>query len=996
MKSKIKLFQKITLENLMLHEHTKVDFAKEPITLITGANGSGKTQVLDGVIICIGYTPGRSKAKGIGSLVGKNGDHAKVTLEMANPIIDGRRTIQTLDNDLNAVINSDIFKITAKVSKEDSNIIYSLNNSRKIIRGRMVTRGDIRRIFESIGVRGDNRLAFTGEGTVDEFASKSARRKLDVLLEVTGLKQYREEVISSQETLKASIQEIEPIKRKHETERKLLTLWNDALNILKQKKNLMQTKTKLETELAWSYVEQIDKRLESLNKERLKILKQRSDNEHAIYKIQEEITVLKNNLEVLDEEYQLIEEQERVKDRKAITLETQLEYEVENIKNFEREIYRYVEQRKAMEKIIASKDLSEKDRKLRDKQEILFIKTKKLSLVQGKYLKAEKELLKLKQQVTLEPDFNLYSADDEVYSSSRLTKYEQDMVIASKRFKQIVSKKSIADELLGPIISLIHIKDEHKGWETGVKNIIGKNLYAFIAKTDNAYRLAKRIYDETWPRWKPPISVFKVSAEDAKKANTIIKKPQYKEIYAAAMNLIDGNPYAVGFLKNMNRNVLAEDKYDPVILTKIAKTAKVNILTKSGKSFFLKQGGFGRPPAPMKNKLGWTIKSSKETARYQSYDDRKTRVDIARLERERRELKIDEIKVLGEMSKLHQEIQALGMPDEKIIGKIETIQEIVGSIEAKIKECEIHKDEIKIELIEAQETVSAYFGKKNDIKFRIKELQGILQLKTIEVSGYKEKDTRLFTLELQFDSDYEKYAEDKKERVVIAERKGDRPSEIRGITEIRDELSRIEGHLDSISISDVDEDKIEAQRIKVDSLKQYMVDREEHITNLRADLDARLAFWNGELREIIEKITHSMRLLLGGIFKSIQLRVTNINKPEDAGLHIEAITKGKDYRDFRELSGGEKVLAIEGLILAMHTLTDSPIHAIDEFTQRLDEKNKSLAFSIAVRTQKLAGENSRYVPQFILLCPEAIDVELTNNINHLVVSELKVMKVEPK
>ncbi|MHA1366104.1 MAG: AAA family ATPase [Candidatus Heimdallarchaeota archaeon] len=77
MKSKIKLFQKITLENLMLHEHTKVDFAKEPITLITGANGSGKTQVLDGVIICIGYTPGRSKAKGIGSLVGKNGDHAK-------------------------------------------------------------------------------------------------------------------------------------------------------------------------------------------------------------------------------------------------------------------------------------------------------------------------------------------------------------------------------------------------------------------------------------------------------------------------------------------------------------------------------------------------------------------------------------------------------------------------------------------------------------------------------------------------------------------------------------------------------------------------------------------------------------------------------------------------------------------------------------------------------------------------------------------------------
>ena len=996
MSSKIKLFQKITLENLMLHEYTKVDFAKEPITLITGANGSGKTQILDGIIICIGYTPNRSKAKGIGSLVGKNDDFAKVTLEMANPIVDERRAIQTLDNDLNSIINFDIFKITARVSKEESKIVYSINNSRKIIRGRMVTRGDIRRIFESIGVRGDNRLAFTGEGTVDEFASKSARRKLDVLLEVTGLKQYREEVISSQETLKASIQEIEPIKRKHETERKLLTLWNDALNILKQKKNLMQMKTKLETEKAWSYVERIDKQLESLNKGRVKILKQRSDNEHAIYKLEEELGLLKSNLEVLDEEFQLIEEQERVKERRAITLETQLEYEVENVKNFEREISRYIEQRKAMEKIIATKNLSEKDRKLRDKQEILVIKTKKLSLVQGKYMKVEKELLELKKHITLEPDFNVYSADDEVYSSNRLTNYEQDMVDASKRFHQIVSKKSIADELLGPIISLIRIKDEHKGWETAVKNTIGKNLYAFIAKTDDAYRLAKRIYDETWPRWKPPITVFKVSDMDAKKANTTIQKPQYKEIYAAAMNMIDGNPFAVGFLKSINRNVVAEDKYDPVILTKIAKTAKVNILTKSGKSFYLRHGGFGRPPAPMKNKLGWTIKPSIETARHVSYDDRKTRVEIARLEKERRDLKIDEIKVLREISKLHQEIQALGMPDEKIIGKIETIQEIIATIEAKMKECGIHKNEIKLELIDAQEIVSTYFSKKNDIKFRIKELQGTLQLKTIEVSGNKEKDSRLFALELQFDSEYEKFAEDKKERVVIAERKGDRPSEVRGIIEIRDELSRIEGHLDSISISDVDEDKIEAQRIKVESLKKYMIDREEHITNLRADLDARLAFWNGELREVIEKITHSMRLLLGGIFKSIQLRVTSINKPEDAGLHIEAITKGKDYRDFRELSGGEKVLAIEGLILAMHTLTDSPIHAIDEFTQRLDEKNKSLAFSIAVRTQKLAGENSRYTPQFILLCPEAIDVELSNNINHLVVSELKVMKVEPK
>ncbi|MHA1557748.1 MAG: AAA family ATPase, partial [Candidatus Heimdallarchaeota archaeon] len=354
MENKVTLFQKITLDNLMLHEYTEVDLAKESITLITGANGSGKTQILDGIIICIGHIPTRAKAKGIGSLVGKNGKHAKVTLELANPIADGRRVIATMDKDLNAVINSDRFVINAKISRNDSSIIYSLNNSRTIIRGRLVSRRDIRRIFESIGVRGDNRLAFTGEGTVDEFASKSAKRKLDVLLDVTGLKQYREEVIASQETLRTSIQEIEPLKRKLETEGKLLNLWNDALNILKQKKKLMIMKTHLQNEMAWSYVIRLEKRVESLNKERLKILKQRSDNESAIQKKDEETLVLKRKLNSLDDELSSFEEQQRVKNRRVITLETQLENDSDNIASFKKEITRYIEQKQQMESLLAN------------------------------------------------------------------------------------------------------------------------------------------------------------------------------------------------------------------------------------------------------------------------------------------------------------------------------------------------------------------------------------------------------------------------------------------------------------------------------------------------------------------------------------------------------------------------------------------------------------------------------------------------------------------
>ncbi|MHA1155800.1 MAG: hypothetical protein ACTSQK_06785 [Candidatus Heimdallarchaeota archaeon] len=42
----------------------------------------------------------------------------------------------------------------------------------------------------------------------------------------------------------------------------------------------------------------------------------------------------------------------------------------------------------------------------------------------------------------------------------------------------------------------------------------------------------------------------------------------------------------------------------------------------------------------------------------------------------------------------------------------------------------------------------------------------------------------------------------------------------------------------------------------------------------------------------------------------------------------------------------------------------------------------------------MASESSRFIPQFMLLCPEALDVKLSDSIHHVVVSEMKVMKAE--
>ncbi|MCF2142487.1 MAG: AAA family ATPase [Candidatus Heimdallarchaeota archaeon] len=992
-----KLFRKLVLENLMLHDNTTIDLAKEAITLITGANGSGKTQILDGLIICLGYIPQRAKGKGIGSLVGERDEFARVSLTLNNPIIDGRFAIQTLDQDLNNVISQKEFTITAKISKQENSVTYYLNNSRRIVRGRLVTRRDIRRIFESIGVRGDNKLAFTGEGTVDEFAAKSPKRKLDVLLDVTGLKHYREEIIAAQETLKASIQEIEPLKRKYETEKKLLNLWNNTLSLLAQKKKLVYIKKKLETELSWSLVQRVEKQIEALNKERLKILKKKEEVTEKIEQKIEEIDSKTEQLTRLNDKLAFVKEKEAKKNHKLIILKTQIASDTENIQNLENELARFEEQKADLEKILRTKELSAKDRQLKEKYEILAVKEAKLAMIQEKYTRAEKELQELQKQLVPVSVIDDYDLNGEIFTGDRLTKYEESLVNAAKRFTVSLRSQGLENDVLGPLITYLHIKEGEKTWERAVKNVIGRNLFAFLAKTDDAYRKAKSLYDKLWPRWKPPLTVYKLS-NGIKQETIPLQKPLYKEIYEHAMNLVTGEPVVVNFLKRITKGLVAEDSYDPVILTKIAKDLRMNILTKSTKSYFLAQGGFGRPPMPIKTPFGWRVKTpttNKQRFATDYYEEQKLRVTIAKLEKSLRELKISEIQTLRAISQLHKEIQSLGMPEEKLIGKIDSIADIVSLIKAKILESKMHKEKLVKNLQKLDEEFDSFATERLTLKRAIQQTQNELEKAKIERGVLEEKVTEVVMLELTLDSQYESLLEEQKEREANALVKGERPEEIRSYTEIRDELSRIEGNLESINISDVDEEKITAQKTKVESLKQYMVEREEHITNLRADLAARLTFWNGELQETITKITKAMKLLLSGIFEKIKLKITNINNPDEAGLFIEAITKGAGYRDFRELSGGEKVLAIEGLILAMHTLTDSPIHAIDEFTQRLDEKNKTLAFNIALRTQTLASENSRFVPQFILLCPDAINVDLSSNINHIVVSELKVIENEP-
>ena len=88
------LIGKLVLDNFMIHRHTEINMGERPITLITGANGSGKTQILDALILALGHHPKRLKKGKLDYLIGPFAAETRIELSLYNPRNQQKRLIQ--------------------------------------------------------------------------------------------------------------------------------------------------------------------------------------------------------------------------------------------------------------------------------------------------------------------------------------------------------------------------------------------------------------------------------------------------------------------------------------------------------------------------------------------------------------------------------------------------------------------------------------------------------------------------------------------------------------------------------------------------------------------------------------------------------------------------------------------------------------------------------------------------------------------------------------
>ncbi|MCK4895483.1 MAG: hypothetical protein KAS47_01640, partial [Candidatus Heimdallarchaeota archaeon] len=512
---------------------------------------------------------------------------------------------------------------------------------------------------------------------------------------------------------------------------------------------------------------------------------------------------------------------------------------------------------------------------------------------------------------------------------------------------------------------------------------------------EEAYQASKEIYDNLFPSFKPNFTVGRVLEEergpkpDYLTSTVMGEKPD--GVIDNVINLIETSAQVKLYLKRFVNIVLAIPELSPNLLTNYAKQIRANILTTDGKSYYLSREAFSRPPRKYRVKLNVSLD------KYLTIE--RIRENLQALYTSMEELVAEESQYIKEISQLEskkREIESYLSPWEMSGDEIErefiNLESRKNDVEQQLGEESNGLEQIE-EKIESHASQLIVMDNERKIKRSLEQNKrnefSELSHSINELSSRKNRIIRHVEL---LNVEVEEIEKRHSELLSLAKEKGLQPEVIRENKEdIFSDYNKIKGQLELLEITPaVTEETLEEQERKVEVLKVEVEENQKHLDNLKKDLEKRLVEWEGSLKQIVSHLNKMLNLLLKDVFENVSLSIVNYIDETNSGLIIEAETKGDD-RKYRQLSGGEKTLIAQAIILALHMINHSPIHAIDEFTQKLDKKNKSLAFAMALATYEIAKENRSITPQFILITPSLDDVQLSDEFTHKILIESKVI-----
>lgn len=192
---------------------------------------------------------------------------------------------------------------------------------------------------------------------------------------------------------------------------------------------------------------------------------------------------------------------------------------------------------------------------------------------------------------------------------------------------------------------------------------------------------------------------------------------------------------------------------------------------------------------------------------------------------------------------------------------------------------------------------------------------------------------------------------DLKEYFDQAKTMGNRIVPTKGTIDILEELRVTDGHLNAMT--DVSGD---IERMYESYSKLYLELKEkahlvaENREKALEEVKSRTEAWRTVINQLLYKINLKYQKILGEAYAVGEVKLTNAEDIEDAGLEINVGFKGGKPVPLNAYtqSGGERSTATVTFLLALQQFVHSPFRAVDEYDVHMDPKNREIIANLIV------------------------------------------------
>jgi chromosome segregation ATPase len=534
---------------------------------------------------------------------------------------------------------------------------------------------------------------------------------------------------------------------------------------------------------------------------------------------------------------------------------------------------------------------------------------------------------------------------------------EKDILKQSLQFHEMAKKNDIA--IYGPLFQelvVIHGTNSSQIWQALV-HTLGYHLFSFIATKASSWEEAIALQKKMWPNQVPPFFIFFQHCQASSEKNF------FMEVVQAPAPVIE-------FLQKKIQILFHDD------ISEVLKQAqKKQQIIWHKKTVHLPWPATGGTiwPSIFEN---WNFPSKKDLQ------------ECLEGEKNYKILAEQEEKLQTEYAKMDNVEQTRYLEQ-----KIKEYQEDLKNFQKELAEnsFQIQKAEKELRRVQAN---------KRELENTLEDKQSIFQANARFLERSSNELSNIERVLTLWQQNKEEKMQQKKEAKILALGKGDRPKRVRLPEIVTQERLQLQGRLESLQISSVSEEEFTSQNNLVKKLGNEIHEGTSHLNHLQNDVEKRFSQWHQEVSKKIQGISKAMAMLLSGIVQGVRVRVESLKDPSQAGLQIEIKRNSEDWHDLSQLSGGEKVLTVEALILSLHMQTDSPVHAIDECTQRLDIQFKAQAFEIVQTAVQEIEKSNRggFSPQFLLIAPDTLGVEFNSEFyryfKQIVLAPARVKKLD--